>query len=320
MPNISVLVALVLAGASVLAVLAFVNHSAHSMQVGEIIERITAETRRQIEKNCPEPAEPGTRPVARPEWPTGSGLVVRSLHDGWVQQIQTVAIFDVLPPDGVARLDTWTGAFVAAGAPLCTIWSASVPAEVAVEVVRNAIHLGRERTLAQDLAFGLRQLVDISLRALSPGINDPTTARESIVHLSSLLRDLLVRQLPSPMIEGPSSRTVVRPHDFTPEDYVDLVFDEIRLAARGQPWVLITLLQEIQALAVHMKMQGLDERLHALLAQAKLTGEVARASLDVSDDKDRVQRMVDAVLEIGLTSVGTPTHEVEENEAVDVRG
>ena len=209
---------------------------------------------------------------------------------------------------------------MAAGAPLCTIWSASVPAEVAVDAARNTIQLGSERTLTQDLAFGLRQLVDISLRALSPGINDPTTARESIVHLSSLLRELLVRQLPSPVIVGPDGRTVVRPHDFTPNDYVDLVFDEIRLAARGQPWVLITLLQEIQAVAAHMKMQGLDERLHGLLAQAKLTGEVARASLDVRDDKERVQRMVDSVLELGLTSVGTPTPEVEENAAVDVRG
>ncbi|HVC75142.1 MAG TPA: DUF2254 family protein [Candidatus Micrarchaeaceae archaeon] len=290
------------------------------MQVGEIIERITAETRHQIEKNCPKPAEPGTTPVALPEWPSGPGLVVRSLHDGWVQQIQTAGIFDVLPPGGMARLDTWAGAFVAAGAPLCTIWSASVPAEVAVDAARNTIQLGSERTLTQDLAFGLRQLVDISLRALSPGINDPTTARESIVHLSSLLRELLVRQLPSPVIVGPDGRTVVRPHDFTPNDYVDLVFDEIRLAARGQPWVLITLLQEIQAVAAHMKMQGLDERLHGLLAQAKLTGEVARASLDVRDDKERVQRMVDSVLELGLTSVGTPTPEVEENAAVDVRG
>ncbi|MDQ6885266.1 MAG: DUF2254 domain-containing protein [Candidatus Dormibacteraeota bacterium] len=319
-PGISVLVALVLAAASVLAVLAFVNHSAHSMQVGEIIQRISAETRGQIEKNCPEPAEPGTTPVVLPQWPSGPGLVVRSLHDGWVQRIQVSGIFDLLPPGGMARLETWAGAFAAAGAPLCTIWSPSVSANVAVGAVRQAIHLGRERTMNEDLAFGLRSLVDISLRALSPGINDPTTARESIVHLSSLLRELLLRQLPAPVIAGPGSRLVVRPHEFSPEDYVDLVFDEIRLAARGQPWVLITLLQEIQALVAHLKMQGLDERLRGLIAQAKLTGEVARASLDVQDDKDRVQRMVDAVVELGLTSVGTPTQEVEENAVVDVRG
>lgn len=113
---------------------------------------------------------------------------------------------------------------------------------------------------------------------------------------------------------------MVRPHDLTPEDYVDLVFDEIHLAARGQPWVLITLLQEIQALAVHMKVQNLDERMSGLVVQAKLTGQVARASLDVQEDKDRVQRMVDAVLEIIRPSVGPNETEQEASVEVDVRG
>jgi uncharacterized membrane protein len=114
-------VALLLAGASVLAVLAFINHSAHSMRVGEIIERIAAETRRQIEKNCPEPAEPGATPPALPRMPSGPGLVVRSGHDGWVQHIDVQAILALLPPNGLARLETSAGAFAAAGAPLCTI-------------------------------------------------------------------------------------------------------------------------------------------------------------------------------------------------------
>ncbi|MEO9006040.1 MAG: DUF2254 domain-containing protein [Candidatus Dormibacter sp.] len=319
-PHISVLVALLLAMASVLAVLFFVDHSAHSMQVGEIIERISSETRRQIERNCPDPAEPGTKPLVLPEWPQAPGLVVRSLHDGWVQQVDVDAFFDLLSPVGIARLDTWAGAFAAAGAPLGTIWSPSVSPDAVVDSVRHAIHLGRERTMEQDLAFGLRQLIDIALRALSPGINDPTTAREAIVHLSSLLRELLLRQLPAPVIAGPGSRKVVRPHDFTPTDYVDLVFDEIRLAASGQSWVLITLLQEIHALAVHTRMVGLDDRLPGLLTQAKLTGEVARVSLDVQEDKERVHRMVEAVLEIGRETVSPDGTEQEDSPEGEVRG
>ena len=104
------------------------------------------------------------------------------------------------------------------------------------------------------------------------------------MHLSSLIRESLLRQLPAPVIASPGSRQVVKPHDFPRADYVDLVFDEIRVAASGQPWVPITLLQEIHALAVHMRMVGLDDRLPGLLAQAELTGEVARVSLDVKED------------------------------------
>ena len=62
------------------------------------------------------------------------------------------------------------------------------------------------------------------------------------------------------------------------------MLDGIRVAARWQPWVPITLIQEIHALAVHMGMVGLDDRLPGLLEQAELTGEVARVSLDVKED------------------------------------
>jgi uncharacterized membrane protein len=318
-PQLSVLLALVLAMASVVAVLAFIDHSARSMRAGEIIERITDETRRQIERLCPDPAEPGGSSAQTSESPTEPGVLVRSQRDGWVQEIRVDAILGLLHPGGTARLEIWAGAFAAAGAPLCTIWPDTEFANTTADRARLAIQLGRERTMAQDLALGLRQLIDIALRALSPGINDPTTAREAIVHLSSLLRELLVRELPAPITDGADGRRVIRPHDFTHEDYVDLVFDEIRLAARGQPWVLITMLQELQALAAHLDALGLRERLPGLTRQAKLAVKVANASLDVPEDIDRVKEMADRVSEIGLTHRGKVNGEAE-LAAPDVRG
>ena len=101
---------------------------------------------------------------------------------------------------------------------------------------------------------------------------------------------------------------------------MDLGFDEIRLAASGQSWVLITRLQEIHALAVHMRMVGLNDRLSGLLVQAKLIGKVAHVSLDVKEDKDRVHRMVDAALEIGQETVSPNRTEQEDSPEGEVRG
>jgi uncharacterized membrane protein len=99
--------------------------------------------------------------------------------------------------------------------------------------VRSAVGLGNERTLEQDAAFGMRQLVDIALRALSPGINDPSTAVQALDRIHDLLRRLAVRRFPTPArsIDGVVRLLVNRPGW---EDHVRLGLEEIRLAGAEQ--------------------------------------------------------------------------------------
>jgi hypothetical protein len=85
------------------------------------------------------------------------------------------------------------GEFVPAGAPLLRVYG---PHPAPDEQLCAAIVLGEERTLDQDVGFRLRQLVDIADRALSPGVNDPTTAIQVIDQLHDLLRRLADRSLP----------------------------------------------------------------------------------------------------------------------------
>ena len=99
--------------------------------------------------------------------------------------------------------------------------------------VRGALTFGTERTMDQDPAFGFRQLVDIADRALSPGINDPTTATQVIDQVHDLLRRLAVRHIPSPQRVDDSGalRVIVPAPDWA--DHVDLAVDEIRISGGG---------------------------------------------------------------------------------------
>ncbi len=295
-PQVSVLVAVVLGVSSIIAVVALISHGAIIMQASEIIRRITDETGEQIRHECP-PAS--TEPsYEEPIVPDEAGLVVRSPKDGWIQLIDTHRLLSVAPEGGVVQLETWAGAFVPEGGPLCTVWPVPDDVQGVSVSIQGAIRLGRSRTMQQDLAFGIRQLVDIALRALSPGVNDPTTANEAIVHLGSVMRTLLLRDLPSSVVTD-DGRRLVRPADYTHRDYVGLAFDEIRQAGAGQPAVAIALLQVLGMLASELRSAGLSVRIEPLKEQAALILESSARSRPLEHDQRRVR---EAASDAGLLS------------------
>jgi uncharacterized membrane protein len=134
--------------------------------------------------------------------------------------------------------------------------------------VRDAVILDKERDLAEDPAFGFRQLVDIAERALSPGTNDPTTAVQSLDHLNDLLRSLACRPL-LPHVATGENRTVraVAPQPGW-EDYVRLAFDEIRHWGAGS----IRVHARIAAALDHLSALVSGERAIVLERQRHLLG------------------------------------------------
>jgi uncharacterized membrane protein len=251
-PYVSVFLGLAMGMGTILAVLAFINHSAHAMEATEIIRRITEDTRAQIAKLCPSPGTPGPSHETVELFPDEPGLVIRADQDGWVRYVDPQCLLSTVPERGVVRLDTGAGMFLVEGTPLCTLWPEPVDPVAATDTARAAVRLGRTRTMEQDLALGFQQLADIALRALSPGVNDPTTAREAIVHIGSVLRDLLSRDLPPWTVVDEHGRKLVRPHDLAHSDYLDLAVDEIRQAAASQPGVVLVLLDVLGMLVTEL--------------------------------------------------------------------
>ncbi len=269
-PNLSVGLSVVLGVAAILAVIAFINHSAHTMEVSQILDRVTDETLERIRDTWPE-AEGGHRDEEPAVEPGPEGHTVLLTRSGWIQQVAVRELFGLVPPGGTVRLDTAAGRFAVRGTPLCTTWPRPDDEDAARELAAGAIQVGKTRTMQQDPAYGIRQLADVALVALSPGVNDPTTAQDAIFHLAEVVREAMVRDLPARVLRDDDGRRLLLAEIHTHDTLVELAFEEIRRSAAGSPTVCVYLLEAIHLVEQALVAAGLDERTGPLRHQAELT-------------------------------------------------
>ncbi len=243
-PNLSVAVAVVLGIITILGVVAFINHSAHSMDISSILHDVEAEAVDQVRREWPihEPRGPGAGSIARPAEPAH---IVTFDRSGWVQQLDVDALAGCAGADQVIWVDTFPGRYAIEGASICALSSTPDEVEETESRIRAAVDLGDTRTMQQDVSFGLRQLADVTLKALSPGINDPTTAQDAIFHSTAVLAELLRRDPPA--LDRDGARVVLLQQP-THDDLIQLAFAEVRRAAAPLPAVCVYLLESIELL------------------------------------------------------------------------
>ncbi|MEV0268834.1 DUF2254 domain-containing protein [Hamadaea sp. NPDC050747] len=250
-PTLTINFALILALLSVLAIVVYLDRISRQQYVGRIMQRVSGETRKLITQ-LPYGKNLGMKvgeTCPRPDLSSlGSPLVVLSPADGWVQQLSRRAIVNAAPPDSVIRLETRVGAWVTAGTPIIRIWPAPANATAVSRVVDDALIVGPARTMQQDIDFGLRQLNDIGLRALSPAVNDPTTAVEVILNLGSVMRPLLVAHQTPQCVRDSSGRVLLTPNDLDKGEFVKHAFEQLRHYAVGHPAVLTAISRTLRML------------------------------------------------------------------------
>jgi uncharacterized membrane protein len=268
-PNLSVAVAVILGIATILAIVAFIDHSAHAMDVSEILEKVRRESVAHARRTWAL-AEPGSQPAGPTGALDGVEYVVRFGRSGWVQQFDADALLRCVPEGGAMRLDTHPGRYAVEGAPLCTIAPPPTDVEEAERAIRAGVTVGEARSMRQDVSYGLRQLADVALKALSPGINDPTTAQDAIFHATAVLAELLRRDPPPAQQTGESGRRILIPHRPGHDELVRLAFDETRRAAASHPTVCIYLLEALDVLREGVRAAGHDERAAILVEEARL--------------------------------------------------
>jgi hypothetical protein len=137
--------------------------------------------------------------------------------------------------------------------------SPAIDATDLTSALRAAFVIGQTRTMQQDVTYGLRQLVDVSVKALSPGINDPTTAQDAIFHTAAVLSELL-RHDPPPAVTIDRSRRLVMAQQPSHRELVQLAYDEPRRAAAAHPTVCLYLLATLDSLIETLEAAGLERR------------------------------------------------------------
>ncbi len=162
-----------------------------------------------------------------------SGTVLAGWHQG-APKCQTIRVLPAV------------GDFVPQGAPLVEVLGA--PAAVDEEALRDAFSIGIDRTQQQDLALGFRHLADIAVRALSSGINDPTTAVQALDYIHDLLRRLVVHPLrPRYVSDGDGNlRVVLRRMAWN--NLLEIAVTEIRQYGHGSVQVMRRLLYTLEDL------------------------------------------------------------------------
>jgi uncharacterized membrane protein len=268
-PNVSVSIAVVLGVITILAIVAFINHSAHSMDISEILARVQREAivliRREwsLSPTDTVPSEP-IRATPQPAY------TINFDRSGWIQQIDPVALLRCVPEGGTMFVEAYPGRYAIEGTPLCKLSSVTDDIDMIERRVRAAVATGSTRTMQQDVSFGLRQLADVALKALSPGINDPTTAQDAIFHTTAVLAEALRRDPPPRVRSDDTGHRLVLAQQPTHDDLVGLAFDETRRAAASQPSVCVYLLEALELLKYTLETAGLTARLPAIDDQARL--------------------------------------------------
>ena len=278
-PGLAVVVAFVLVIVSIMVLVWYVHHIGRSLRVSALIELVGTDTRKLLDTVY---ADRGVTP--RFQRPT-----LCAPRSGVITQIDHEALVEVAESgECVLKLVPALGEFVPAGGPLFEI--SGKPERLDAGAAVRSIRLGLERTLDQDMAYGLRMLVDIAERSLSDGpFLDPTTAVQAIDRLYDCLRQLAPRPFPDGTYRDKKGAVRLVTSSRTWEDYVHLAFDEIRIAGAGSPQVarrLRAALEDLLAVAPQERKQCLQEQLHLLQSGAQ--GAIAeRSDVILAQQADR---------------------------------
>ena len=225
-PAVATTAALVLLLASVAVFIAYIHHVATMIQASAIIETIGREARGALDRRFPTGADspPDAHGVLAPD--DLPSLLLPAPRQGSVTFVDERRLVRLAQAaDVVLRTRVRVGDYVPEGAPVLEVLGD--PAELDLAAVAGAISQGRDRTMQQDIAFGFRQLVDIAERALSTGVNDPTTAVQAMDQVHDLLRRLATRPLRSGVhIDDQGRVRLVLPAEQL-ADFLHLALDEV---------------------------------------------------------------------------------------------
>lgn len=302
-PQLSLLVGFLLAILSVAVLIFFIHHVAESIQAMTIIASVSDDLERAIVRDFPahddgSPANlrEGLRPGELPEDFDSAAVPIGARRSGYLQAVNISRLLKLATDhDLLLRLELSPGDFVTRGAPLASVWSAerARPAELADTLTEDFI-VGAKRSPEQDIEHLINQLVEVAVRALSPGINDPFTAINCIDYLGSALSELAHRRMPTPWHFDAEDRLrlITRPQTF--DGALAAAVDQIRQHGRGDVAVTIRLLEMLATLLPRTRS---EEQRRSVVRQAAMIERGSRDGLPAEEDRRDVRRRYMAVFQ-----------------------
>ena len=304
-PHISVTVGLLLTLTSLAVLIYFIHHAAASIQVENVIANVGRDLDHAIARLYPEclgvdPA--GGTPEQTP--PPGFDRESRPVSADRSDYLQNIDVDRLLAlardNDLIISVSHRPGKFLMAGGELVRVCPGDRLDDGVAGAIRGAFYLGSLRTLTQDVEFAIDQLVEIAVRALSPGVNDPFTAVNCVDRLGAALVVLAGRKMPSPCRYDEGGRLRVIAEVSTSEGLVNAAFDQVRQAARDDAAVTIRLLETIAAVVALARGEVWQR---ALRRQAEMIHRGSQQALPEEEDRRETDdRLSDVLRALGSES------------------
>jgi uncharacterized membrane protein len=301
-PHLSVTVGLLSGLAGVGVLIYFLHHAAASLQAENVIAAVGRELDAAIDRLYPSRVGAGPAAAGDVAPPPEGGAEVTAGASDYLQAVDADTLMrQATEHDLLLTLAYRPGQFVARGSPLLRAWPGERVTDEVAAALRGAFVLGPRRTLLQDVEFAVDQLVEIALRALSPGINDPFTAVACVDRLGAALAEFAGREFPSPRRCDEHRRLRVIAPTITADGIADAAFHQIRQAARGNATVTLRLLETIAALAPRARGSAFRP---ALLRHAQLVHQECRGHLTAADHAAVTGRYEAVLAAFGETTAG----------------
>ncbi len=302
-PSIAVFVGLLLALFGVIMLIFIIHHIADSLQITSILNKIVCETKIAIDKTLP--LEPNQAKNLNDEikllqinqnehWQK-----IPTLRSGHLQNINIDGLLKFAECNQLTlKMERSIGQFAWRGTTLLMAKNNANAENVGVaiddekiEQLNQLLSFDNHRTIEQDVDFGIRQIVDIALKALSPGINDTTTAINCIDNIGELMGEIARREFPSNIITAKNGgRIVLLNPSF--ESFVETAFDQIRISGKANLAIFERLLETLAFIAECTN----DERRHTILKQQfSLVTDYATQTLETNYEKDKLIRKMNSL-------------------------
>lgn len=285
-PYTSIIVAMLLAIVCFALLIYFIHHAALSIQADHILARVGDGLPTIIEKLFP-PAEAAScgydRTALANDGFFADARAVEACDSGYIQLVAQEELLALAEAHDLTIVTVCrAGHFMMAPLPLAWVGPEGAASEQVVNAVRKAVVIGPRRTATQDVEYSMRALVDVTLRALSPSLNDPQTAMAGIDRIGDAVARLMRRGVPDPVLCDADGRPRVALYPLQFYDIMQTAFQQVSEAARGNGTVCLHLLVTLTSLA---RLACRDDQRVALRQHGEKVIESARAA--ARDDEDR---------------------------------
>jgi len=295
-PTISVFFALLMTIANIVLLIIFMHHVASSIQADNIIGKISKNLSLNLKNLFPDQVGEAANSAFDLEKIIADFAFSKSLKSnksGYLQYVGEEALMDdISAKDYFLELYFRPGDYLISGKEIGKVYSHDDLSGEDLEPLNHNFLTGKTRTSQQDAEHAIHQMVEIAGRALSPGINDPYTAITCIDNLTNTIAYLTGVQFPSPYRIGEDKKLRIYADSLTFEGMMDAAFNAIRQYSKGNPPVIIHLMEAMVTLFEFAKE---DHHKNAIRKHAKMILNLAKNSLEEERDLQDLQKRFDAI-------------------------